>query len=127
METSLNIDLVEVLKNINQRIEILLDREHQIGHSYFININSEKELLSVFENQIIPLLQEYFYNDYDKVGLVLGKEFLLKEPKPTVYFADFDFDDEQGLILPIFSWTELNENNIIKKVQSIIPSKSRNW
>lgn len=127
LETSLNVDLVYILKIINQRIEILLDREHQIGHSYFLNINSEKELLNVFENKIIPLLQEYFYNDYDKIGLVLGKEFLLKEQNPTVYFADFDFDEKQELIQSIFSWAQLNEDNIIKKVQSIIPTNSRNW
>lgn len=127
LETSLEIDLVAVLKNINQRIEILLDREHQIGHSYFLNISSELELLNVFENQIIPLLQEYFYNDYDKIGLVLGKEFLIKNSKPTVYFADFEFEDKQELVQPMFSWPELNEDNILEKVQTIIHSKSKSW
>ncbi|MFN8324845.1 MAG: hypothetical protein U0T80_03705 [Flavobacteriaceae bacterium] len=57
---------------INQRIEVLLDRNYTLGHSYFI----KEDFKNSFENEIIPLLQEYFYNDYGKIGLVLGKGFV---------------------------------------------------
>lgn len=67
-----------VLKTINKRIEVLLDRDHTIGHSNFMAIKSGDTvaLQSVFMNKIIPLLQEYFYHDYEKIALVLGEGFV---------------------------------------------------
>ena len=76
-------NLGEVLITINQRIEALLDRDHTIGHSYFINIkpNDTEALKEAFQNKIIPLLQEYFYHDYEKIALILGEGFVdCKEP-----------------------------------------------
>jgi 5-methylcytosine-specific restriction protein B len=66
------INLQNLLKTINTRIEYLLDKDHQIGHSYFMNINTWDALCGKFRNNIIPLLQEYFYNDWEKIRLVLG-------------------------------------------------------
>jgi len=66
------INLQELLKAINSRIEILLDKDHKIGHAYFINVESKNQLCEVFRNRIIPLLEEYFYGDYEKIQLVLG-------------------------------------------------------
>jgi AAA domain (dynein-related subfamily) len=70
--------LETLLTTINDRIEVLLDRDHTIGHSYFINIksNDTSGLKLAFENNIIPLLQEYFYHDYSKIALVLGEGFV---------------------------------------------------
>jgi len=66
------IDLQSVLIQINERIEFLLDRDHTIGHSYFMKCESKSDLCNVFCDKIIPLLQEYFYKDWDKIQLVLG-------------------------------------------------------
>ena len=83
--------LGELLKTINSRIEALLDRDHTIGHSYFINIkpNDTEALKEAFTNKIIPLLQEYFYHDYEKLALILGEGFVeCIEPKESkVEFA----------------------------------------
>jgi hypothetical protein len=68
-------DLIEILKTINQRIEILLDRDHKIGHSYFMSVKNSNDLKETFKEKIIPLLQEYFYGDYGKISLVLGEKF----------------------------------------------------
>lgn len=78
------IDLSQLLNDINKRIEVLKDREHQIGHSYFMgcpdNAEDAKEWLkNVFKDKIVPLLQEYFYGDYKKIYLVLGAGFVNKE------------------------------------------------
>ncbi|MGH4118800.1 AAA family ATPase [Clostridium sp.] len=67
------INLREFLKTINARIEYLFDREHTIGHAYFIkeNLHFDK-LVSIMKNAVIPLIQEYFYGDWEKTMLVLG-------------------------------------------------------
>ena len=62
---------------MNRRIEALYDREHTLGHAFFMPLKNEKkatinQLASIFTNKIIPLLQEYFYEDYEKIMLVLG-------------------------------------------------------
>lgn len=62
----------EILMVINKRISILLDPEHQIGHSYFIGIDSWPKLCQLFIDKIIPLLREYFYNDFSKIQFILG-------------------------------------------------------
>ncbi|MDM1377258.1 AAA family ATPase [Myroides marinus] len=93
-ENSLGIDLKEVLETINARIEVLLDRDHLIGHSYFLGVDSIATLMARFKNNIIPLLQEYFYGDYGKIGLVLGKGFVTKTEGMKVSFASFDYDSE---------------------------------
>lgn len=66
------IDLRQLLTKINERIEFLLDRDHVIGHSYLINCRNSADIARVFKDNIIPLLQEYFYNDWQKIQLVLG-------------------------------------------------------
>ncbi|WP_249321653.1 MULTISPECIES: AAA family ATPase [unclassified Campylobacter] len=66
------IDIGQMLKTINERIEYLYDRDHMIGHAYFINASDMETLANVFKNKILPLLQEYFYDDWEKIRLVLG-------------------------------------------------------
>ena len=67
-----NLDAAKLLHTINDRIEFLYDRDHVIGHSYFLTVSSLNDLRDVFINRIIPLLQEYFYGDWEKIGRVLG-------------------------------------------------------
>ncbi len=65
---SLNIG--ELLKVINQRIEVLLDRDHVIGHANFMSLNktpSLSHLAEIFKQKIIPQLQEYFFDDWEKL------------------------------------------------------------
>lgn len=66
------IDLVKLLDAINDRIEILYDRDHRIGHSYFLGLKTYEDLEKVFLNNIIPLLQEYFYADWEKIQIILA-------------------------------------------------------
>ncbi len=72
------INLQELLKAINTRIEYLLDREKTIGHAFFISVENLESLKKVFKNRIIPLLQEYFYNDYALIDAVLNKNGMLE-------------------------------------------------
>lgn len=70
-----NINVQSILQTINRRIEALYDREHTIGHAYFMPLKDGgtlEKLEDIFKTKIIPLLQEYFYDDYEKIRLVLG-------------------------------------------------------
>ena len=94
------VDLVEVLKTINKRIEKLLDKDHAIGHSYFLKTKSLNGLKAIFANKVIPLLQEYFFGDYGKIGLVLGSGFVesVQGDNDEKFFAPFE-DYELGSLV----------------------------
>lgn len=70
------IDVAAMLDVINRRIEVLHDREHTIGHAYFTGLTGEnatfENLRKIFKKSVLPLLQEYFFDDYYKISLVLG-------------------------------------------------------
>ena len=69
------VDMVKMLDIMNKRIELLYDREHTLGHAYFMPLSENptvKALAAIFKSKIIPLLQEYFFDDYAKIGSVLG-------------------------------------------------------
>lgn len=92
------IHLASLLKTLNERIDVLFDREHTLGHAFLIPVKLIKEshgddeafdnLIGVFQNKIIPLLQEYFFEDWQKIRLVLGDN-----QKP----ADLQFVTEEKL------------------------------
>jgi len=70
------VDIVKMLNAINFRIERLLDKDHCIGHSYFLDIKNDNDLRDTFRDKVIPLLEEYFFGDLAKIGMVLGDSFV---------------------------------------------------
>ncbi|HQT01696.1 MAG TPA: AAA family ATPase [Thiotrichales bacterium] len=109
LEQNKTIDISEMLRVINERISYLYDRDHQIGHAYFMSLKDEKiadkkaELDSIFSNKIIPLLQEYFYDDCEKIQMVLGDhkqqgandtdKFILSRKTKEATLFGFNHDD----------------------------------
>lgn len=93
------LNIAELLKSLNQKLEIMIDRDHMIGHSYFMKIkdseDKEEKLYSAWYHEVIPLLQEYFYNDWEKLRQLLGAGFI--EIK------------SEGEIRNIFSESEIND------------------
>ena len=82
------IELPQLLRILNERIECLLDRDHQIGHAYLVSVTTHAELCSTFRDRIIPLLQEYFFNDWAKIQLVLGDNAAWgKEPEQRLVWT----------------------------------------
>ena len=103
------VDIKALLDVMNERIEILYDREHTIGQSYFMNLikdNNIDNLADIFNRKVIPLLQEYFYDDYEKIRLVLGDnqvkaeelQFITVTPVPRNLFGnlgDIDYIEDK--------------------------------
>lgn len=85
-----DLDVAAMLEKINERITFLYDREHTIGHAFFTGLQGEnatiEKLRSIFEKSVIPLLQEYFYEDYQKIQLVLGDN--VKSSNDLKFIAD---------------------------------------
>jgi len=103
------ISLEMIMKTLNTRVEKLLDKDHLLGHSYFLSVDDIADLKRVFQQNIIPLLQEYFYGDFAKIGLVLGEAFFEKYEIPNkTIFAKFTHDAQD----------ELNEKTVYRLKQS---------
>lgn len=75
------VNLKSLLEAINTRIEYLYDRDHTIGHAYLIDVKDLNDLKFAFKNKIIPLLAEYFYEDWENIDLVLNKNGMIEEEK----------------------------------------------
>ena len=121
------INLKDVLSTINDRIEILIDRDHTIGHSYFMNINNSKELKLAFKDKIVPLLQEYFYGDYGKIGLVLGEGFVKSHSKSKNPFAAFKYEGKEELNRDFYDLVPIDDTfEIINALENLLNKNKDN-
>jgi 5-methylcytosine-specific restriction endonuclease McrBC GTP-binding regulatory subunit McrB len=95
------IRLGDLLRCLNERIEALYDREHTLGHAFFMELrekdkNTIQTLAAIFKNKVIPLLQEYFFDDWGKVQLILGDALIQKKEK----FTQFAMPTPDNLVTP---------------------------
>jgi 5-methylcytosine-specific restriction endonuclease McrBC GTP-binding regulatory subunit McrB len=118
------INLQVLLETINERIEVLVDRDHTIGHAFFINDSTIEELRNTFANKIIPLLQEYFYGDYSKMEMVIGSAFFDKKEVSKVKFAvksdEFDAEGKVYHIKNISDDTVMSDEDFISAIKNLI-------
>lgn len=92
------VDCREMLAAMNKRIAALLDREHQIGHTYLLEMDDIRKLSDSFRNRILPLLQEYFFDDWAKIRVVLGKNAFVTSRKVDVRSEEREPVDEVQVI-----------------------------
>jgi 5-methylcytosine-specific restriction endonuclease McrBC GTP-binding regulatory subunit McrB len=122
--TFTGVNLSKLLICINKRIEKLLTKDHRIGHAYLIKVASVEHLKVAFQNKILPLLQEYFFGDYGRIGLVIGEVFIKstdKEQKVDLMnvsgYEKGDLNDTKTYqIQNVFEW---NDSVFIKNVMAI--------
>lgn len=123
------INVEEMLETINKRIEALYDRDHTIGHAYFTSLaeivdEEEKfeKLKEIFKFKVMPLLQEYFFDDWQKIKLVLGDKFVkeslvssnLFDKSEEVDLSDkklYRFDDEALINLDAYKAISPKQNS----------------
>jgi len=118
------INLAKLLQKINNRIEYLIDKDHLIGHSYFLKTNNISDLKLVVYNEILPLLEEYFYWEEEKIRQVLWSKLFEKKNVDDKLFenkGDFENDDNQYEINK-----NLNNDDFINALKNIIKSNEEN-
>jgi 5-methylcytosine-specific restriction protein B len=118
------INLELLLNTMNERIEVLVDRDHTIGHAFFMNTENVHDLRTAFGNKIIPLLQEYFYGNYQKMEMVIGSAFFKITEANKVKFAakteDFDADGKVYHILDVTNPEVVSDEVFIAALSQLI-------
>ena len=114
------INLRDVLKAINGRLEYLLDRDHLIGHAWLMKANTKAEVDDVMRHKIIPLLAEYFYDDWRRVQAVLGGEDDFVKGEQLDRPPGLDADEEKR-----FRWTVQDEFTLEAYQRLVEPRKPR--
>jgi hypothetical protein len=118
----LNINLRALLSSINNRLEKLLNRDYTIGHAFFMKVEKVNDLKKIFANKIIPLLQEFFYGDYAKIGLVIGMSFLeVKSNKTTFMKVDLydSFDIEDKIVYSLHNIEKMTDEIFLNAIRNI--------
>ena len=114
------INLRDVLKAINERLEYLLDRDHLIGHAWLMKASTKEKVDDVMRHKIIPLLAEYFYDDWRRVQAVLGGEDGFVKGEELDRPPGLDADEEKR-----FRWTVQDEFTLEAYQQLVEPRKPR--
>ncbi len=102
------VDCRKMIEAMNRRISALLDREHQIGHTYLLDVDTMEKLSYAFRNKIFPLLQEYFFDDWSKIRAVLGGNGFVVEEKTAGLFRE-------------------NEQEVDERVYHRLPDNDLRW
>lgn len=105
-----DLDLSELLSVINYRLLKLIDRDHTLGHAFFLKVANLDDLRGVFANKVIPQLQEFFYGNGTRIGLVLGPRFVQRDLQADqTTFARFEADVEDAEDRPIYTITPMDQ------------------
>ena len=103
------VDLQLLLDTLNERIELLIDRDHRIGHAYFVRVKTLNDLRFVFSDQVLPLLTEYFHDDWSRIALVLANrelgrsEFVTSEEVDPVKIFGKGWEKQERQMRDLFS------------------------
>ena len=92
------VDCQVMLKAMNERIAVLLDREHQIGHTYLLEVDEIRKLSDTFRNRIFPMLQEYFFDDWAKIRVVLGNNAFVRREEVDIRSEEHESVDEDRVV-----------------------------
>lgn len=114
-KTIAGVNLAHVLDRMNHDISLLLDRDHQIGHSYFMDVRTSDDLHFAWYRRVVPLLQEYFYNDTTRLHALLGDQFLEQVELKNVSTKLTDLIDSES---PRFEIKKLGTTELIEALRT---------
>ena len=117
------INLKRMLYAMNQRVELLLDRDHILGHALIMNVNSITSLKHTFETNIMPLLEEYFFENWDKINQVLNNNGFIQEKKGA-HNIWLGSDDEYAAKSYRISTSSLKNVEAYKSIYSNVDSSA---
>jgi 5-methylcytosine-specific restriction protein B len=112
------VDLRSVLNRLNERIRLLLDRDHQVGHSYLMNLKDKSALHHGWYNRIVPLLEEYFYNDSERLHAILGDAFL--ERSESLTNMPSELSELCDLDAPRYRLKALDEDGLLQALKAFV-------
>jgi MoxR-like ATPase len=101
------IDVRQLLKVINQRITALKDADHTIGHAWFIDCKTQKDVLAVMIDKVIPLLREHFYNENEKLEAVIGSQFFNSSIAEVNFLTAINGNEKGSITKRLLSREEL--------------------
>ena len=119
---------ITILKRINARVRCLLNKDNQSGHSYLMHAETEKDIFFAVTNKIIPLLEEYFYNDIPKVRFVLNENddttypFYIEDVEAKEAYAlflnesDIDAEEKNFYVLSVNATTDEDYSHYLKHI-----------
>jgi 5-methylcytosine-specific restriction protein B len=122
LDTIDGIDLEMLVTRLNVRISALLDRNHQIGHSYFMGLKDSSDLHFAWYRRVVPLLQEYFYNNSERLRAILGNKFVQTIDGDSVNLSAFSdlYDSDQ----PKFEIVELEGETFLAALKELASDNS---
>lgn len=116
-----NVNASAVLKSINDRIRCVLNKDNQIGHAYLIDAKNDKEIVKALIDKIVPLLEEYFYNDIEKVRFVLNE---VEDSRFSFYEKDLEAENEYKKYISIDDTEEKTFYSLKANLQSLFSDES---
>jgi len=126
------VNLRLLLETINGRIEFLYDQEHVIGHTFLLEVDDMKSLSFAFRKKILPLLEEYFFDDWKKISWVLGDNlkkdknlhFLRQKENSGALFGTDQEDDGPERLAPRWEYNQETLNNPKAYIATYDPSSA---
>jgi hypothetical protein len=116
------VSLQQLLQRLNERIARMLDKDHQIGHSYFMNITNLADLRFVWKHRILPLLEEYFYSDGERLHALLGDKFVILQSMDGT--GDNTFSDRFDFGTGQYGLPELSDETFVTSLQELAGQSS---
>jgi 5-methylcytosine-specific restriction enzyme B len=113
------INLEKLIKTLNERLTILLDEDHTIGHAWFMDVQSIEDLKKTMGLKVIPLLQEFFFKRAEKARLVLGDGFVKKDSAQKVKWPEGTEDDNLDLDAEVYSFIPVMDMDDDKFIEAL--------
>ena len=124
LETNIyGIPLSDYLKIINERIEVLIDRDHLLGHASLMKVKTPRDLKMIFRDKFLPQLQEYFFGNYEKIAMIIGEDFFHIKDSSKIVFSGNNNGDTDKKIYHIKNLDEMDDADFSAAVKKMINFK----